>query len=71
MSVEYTNGNTIGMTNGVKYVKLYDNRRFITNDLVNQLEEKMNDSQVEKFRINKVIENAIHWCLVNGDYLQH
>ncbi|RNA00504.1 glutathione synthetase-like isoform X2 [Brachionus plicatilis] len=61
-----TNGNTNGIINGAKYAKLYDSRRFITNNLVNRLEEKLTSSKLEQFKINKIIENAIHWCLVNG-----
>lgn len=64
-----TNGNTNGIINGAKYAKLYDSRRFITNNLVNKLEEKLTASKLEQFKINKIIENAIHWCLVNGRLL--
>lgn len=75
MSVEYvngsingnTNGNLNGNTNGFKYAKFNENKRLIANNLVNRLDEKIKSSELEHFKINKVIENAIHWCLVNGE----
>ena len=43
-------------------------RKHFNNLLVNELENKITKSQEELFKINKIIENAIHWCLVNGTY---
>ncbi|CAF0731917.1 unnamed protein product [Brachionus calyciflorus] len=41
-------------------------RNLLINYLVEELDEKIKSSNLEVFKINKIIENAIHWCLVNG-----
>ena len=42
------------------------NRKIVSNYLTDDLDNKISTSKLELFKINKVIENAIHWCLVNG-----
>lgn len=60
-------------TNGIEDKSLlFKNRKFVPNTLVEELEKKIYtkngvDKQ-ELLKINKLIENAIHWCLVNGTF---
>jgi len=38
----------------------------ITNELAQQIDELYKSSDLNKSRLNRVVERAIHWCLVNG-----
>jgi hypothetical protein len=40
-------------------------RRTLFNNLVSQLENSLSDRK-EVLKINRIVENAIHWALVNG-----
>ncbi len=49
-------------------LKVLNTRRTLFNELVNQLENNLSDRK-EVLKINRIIENAIHWALVNGKNL--
>lgn len=39
------------------------------NCLVEKLEKRLSsDNRSDSVEINRLVENAIHWCLVNGNY---
>jgi hypothetical protein len=40
-------------------------RQTFSNELINQLENSLTDKK-EVLKVNRIIENAIHWSLVNG-----
>ena len=51
----------------LKILNNNSNRKYVLNELVNQLEiNVMNENKREILKVNRIVENAIHWALTNG-----